>query len=168
MAEDLPHPAGPVPGGPVLGSPVPGSPVPGSAAPESAVPGGPRRPAGALEAEVLAVLQAAREPLNPGQVQQRLAARRSELSYSTVVTILSRLHAKGMLARQRAGRAFAYTPVDEASFAAGRMSQALEAGPGHDVVLAKFASSLSSRDARLLRSLLAGGQDGAGGDGEPG
>src|SRR5690348_4025408 len=85
----------------------------------------PRRPSGALEAEVLAVLRAAGMPLTPGQVRERLDARpRGELSYSTVVTIISRLHAKGLLARERAGRGFAYTPVDPASLAAGQMSQA--------------------------------------------
>ena len=116
-----------------------------------------RRPAGALEAGALRVLQATGAPLTPGQVQQHLAAGQyGQLSYSTVVTTLTRLHAKGLLARQRSGRAFAYTPVDEASLAAARMSQALQAGPGHGAVLAKFASGLSHRDARLLRELLTG------------
>lgn len=118
--------------------------------------GAARRPAGALEAEVLAVLQAARGPLSPGEVRQRLAARLTgQLSYSTVVTIMSRLHAKGLLARHRAGRAFAYAPVDDAHLAASRMSQALEAGGNRDAVLTRFVSGLSGRDARLLRRLLA-------------
>ena len=111
-----------------------------------------RRPAGALEAEILALLRAARMPLSPGQVRDRLAA--DELSYSTVVTILSRLHAKGLLSRQRDGRAFVYTVVDEASLAASRMSQALAVGHDHDAVLTRFVSGLSGRDAELLRRLL--------------
>ena len=37
-------------------------------------PGASRRPSGALEAEVLAVLRAAGTPLSPGQVRERLAA----------------------------------------------------------------------------------------------
>jgi predicted transcriptional regulator len=120
-------------------------------------PGEPRRPAGALEAEVMAVLRAAGAPLSPGQVRERLAAREQrELSYSTVVTIVSRLHAKGLLARARAGRGFAYTPVDAASLAAGQMSRALDAGADHQAVLSRFVSGLSGRDARLLRRLLAG------------
>jgi predicted transcriptional regulator len=123
-----------------------------------------RRPAGALEAEVLATLAAAGTPLTAGQVQQRLAGRPdAELSYSTVVTILSRLHVKGLAVRERSGRAFAYAPVDKASFAASQMSQALDAGPDHDVVLARFASGLSPRDAGLLRRLL-GDAAASGGD----
>ena len=123
-----------------------------------------RRPAGALEAEVMAVLRASDAPLSPGQVRERLAVRpRGELSYSTVVTIVSRLHAKGLLARERAGRGFVYTPVDPASLAAGLMSRALDAEVDHGAVLTRFVSVLSGRDTRLLRRLLAGdegpGQD---------
>jgi predicted transcriptional regulator len=53
--------------------------------------GAERRAAGALEAEILAILRAADGPLTPGEVRERLAVR-PELSYSTVVTIGSRLH----------------------------------------------------------------------------
>jgi predicted transcriptional regulator len=123
-------------------------------------PGVPRRAAGTLEAEVLGILHGASGPLSPGEVRQRLTAgQRGELSYSTVVTIVSRLHAKGLLARQRAGRGFTYTPVDEASLAASRMSQAMGSGTDHDAVLSRFVSGLSGRDARLLRQLLAGDPD---------
>jgi predicted transcriptional regulator len=150
-------------------------------------PGAERRAAGALEAEILAILRAADGPLTPGEVRQRLApvqasavqadtvqastvqadtvqadtvqadGQRGELSYSTVVTIVSRLHAKGLLARQRAGRGFTYTPVDDASLAASRMSRVLGSENDHDAVLSRFVSGLSGRDARLLRELLASG-----------
>ena len=123
-------------------------------------PGPPRRPHGALEAEVMDVLRAAGAPLSPGQVRERLAARQlEELSYSTVVTIVSRLHAKGLLERERTGRAFAYRPVDDASLAASQMRQALQAGTDHGAVLSRFVSGLSGRDARLLRQLLGEDED---------
>lgn len=134
-----------------------------------------RRAAGALEAEIRAILREADGPLTPGEVRERLAQRqpggsppsseapadgpRGELSYSTVVTIVSRLHAKGLLARQRAGRGFTYTPLDDASLAARRMSQALGSERDHDAVLSRFVSGLSSRDAGLLRELLASDGD---------
>ena len=141
---------------------------PAGAAERQAAGASERRAAGALEAEILAILREADGPLSPGEVRQRLAARpqpggpRGELSYSTVVTIVSRLHAKGLLARQRAGRGFTYTPVDDASLAASRMSQVLGSEHDHDAVLSRFVSGLSSRDARLLRELLAGDTDPAG------
>src|SRR5438270_10197990 len=99
-------------------------------------PAGGRRAAGELEREVLAVLQAAGQALTPGTVGERLGG---ELSYSTVVTILSRLHAKGILSRSRSGRAYAYAPVaDMPGLAAQRMHQMLAAEPDRDVVLARF------------------------------
>jgi predicted transcriptional regulator len=138
----------------------------------SSAAGAERRASGALEAEILAIVRAADGPLTPGEVRQRLApatqagpdqadGQRGELSYSTVVTIVSRLHAKGLLARQRAGRGFTYTPVDEASLAASRMSQVLGSENDHDAVLSRFVSGLSRRDARLLRELLASGSPAA-------
>ncbi len=114
-------------------------------------PGASRRPHGALEAEVMDVLRTAPGSLSPGQVRERLA---EDLSYSTVVTIVSRLHAKGLLERERTGRAFVYRPVDDASRAASQMSQALQAGSDRDAVLSRFVSGLSGRDARMLRELL--------------
>jgi predicted transcriptional regulator len=127
-------------------------------------PGVARRAAGTLEAEVLGILREASGPLSPGEVRQRVSAgRHGELSYSTIVTIVSRLHDKGLLARQRAGRGFTYTPVDEASLAASRMSQALGSGIDRDAVLSRFVSGLSGRDARLLRRLLTNGQEPAAG-----
>jgi predicted transcriptional regulator len=120
--------------------------------------GAARRAAGELEAEVLGILRDA-GPLSPGEVRQRVSAgQRGELSYSTVVTIVSRLHEKGLLARQRVGRGFTYSPVDEASLAASRMSQALGSGSDRGAVLSRFVSGLSGRDTRLLRRLLADGR----------
>ena len=111
-----------------------------------------RRAAGELEAAVLAVLQAAGSPLSPGEVRDRLGG---GLAYTTVVTILSRLHGKGVLDRRKAGRAFVYTPVaDEPGLAARRMAQMLDAEPDREEVLARFVSGLSGKDEELLRRML--------------
>jgi predicted transcriptional regulator len=113
---------------------------------------GSRRGAGELEAAALAVLQAARTALTPGQVRERLGG---PLAYTTVVTILSRLHAKGVLSRVRSGRAYAYAPVaDEPGLAARRMRGVLEAEDDREAVLARFVSGLSPADERLLRRML--------------
>jgi predicted transcriptional regulator len=113
---------------------------------------GSRRAAGELEAAVLAVLQAAGSVLTPGQVRERLGGR---LAYTTVVTILSRLRAKGVLTRVRSGRGYAYAPVaDEAGLAARRMRGVLEATGDRETVLARFVSGLSPADELLLRRML--------------
>ena len=113
---------------------------------------GRRRGPGELEAEVLATLWSAETPLTAGDVQARLA---SPLAYSTVVTILSRLHVKGTLERQPHGRAYAYRPVaDEPGMAARRMRQVLDAEENRQQVLARFVSDLSDEDESVLRNLL--------------
>jgi predicted transcriptional regulator len=113
---------------------------------------GARRGAGELEATVLAVLQAADCPLTPGEVRDQLG---DGLAYTTVVTILSRLHGKGVLDRHKVGRAFRYAPVaDEPGLAARRMARVLDGEADREAVLARFVSGLSSSDEDLLRRML--------------
>ncbi len=106
---------------------------------------------------MLAVLQAAGSALTPGEVRDQLGA---GLAYTTVVTILSRLHAKGVLRRTRTGRAYAYSPVaDVPGLAARRMRGVLDAEPDREAVLARFVSELSASDDELLRRMLAADPD---------
>jgi predicted transcriptional regulator len=117
-----------------------------------------RRGAGELAGEVLGILQAAGTPLSPADVRERLGG---DLAYTTVVTILSRLHVKGVLDRERSGRAFRYSPVaDEPGLAARRMASVLAAEPDREAVLARFVSNLSGEDEQALRRML-GSVDGA-------
>jgi predicted transcriptional regulator len=127
-----------------------------------------RRAAGELADEVLGILHAAGEPLSPADVRERLGG---GLAYTTVVTILSRLHAKGVLDRARSGRAYRYAPVaDEPGLAARRMASVLAGEPDRQAVLARFVSGLSDEDERALRRMLdetggAGGDSSVGGAG---
>ena len=87
---------------------------------------GARRAAGQLEAAALGVLQAAGSPLTPARVRDELG---DDLAYTTVVTILSRLHAKGVLTRQRSGRAYSYAPVADEPIAFARPQARAEDRP---------------------------------------
>jgi predicted transcriptional regulator len=128
---------------------------------DSAVAPAGRRAAGELEAAVLTVLQGAGSPLSPGEVRERIGG---SLAYTTVVTILSRLHAKGVLERHKAGRAYLYSPVaDEPGLAARRMARVLDGEADREAVLARFVSALSDSDEELLRRML--GDPGLGGAG---
>ncbi len=116
------------------------------------------RPRGALEQEVLACLAAAGRPLTVAEV---LADLGDDLAYTTVMTTLSRLHAKGALAREPSGRAFAYSPAAdpasmEASVTARRMSRLLDSGQNRADVLARFVADLAPADEQMLTELLAG------------
>ncbi|QHC20170.1 BlaI/MecI/CopY family transcriptional regulator [Streptomyces sp. GS7] len=117
-----------------------------------------RRGQGQLEAQVLAALHHAPGPVTAAWVQDRLG---DGLAYTTVMTILSRLHTKGAVTRERTGRAYAWTPAaDEAGLAALRMRRVLDGEPDRDAVLTSFVSALSAHDEQLLRSLLDRVEDG--------
>lgn len=113
---------------------------------------GERRPVGSLEREILGLLQASPDALTAGDVLRRLGG---ALSYSTVVTVLSRMHDKGLLTRAKQGRSYAYTPVaDSHGLTARRMRQVLESDSDREAVLSRFVDSLGAGDEQLLRHLL--------------
>jgi len=131
-----------------------------------------RRSPGSLEAEILNVLHTARRELSPAQVRERLASG-ATLSYSAVVTTLTRLHGKGVVTRRRAGRAFLYlAESDAASLVAWRMNRLLDEQADHRPALTHFVAALSPGDEALIRQLLGDGsthQDrGAAAPGTPG
>ncbi len=116
---------------------------------------GGRHAAGWLENEVLTALWAAGEPMTPAMVQEVLPR---ELAYTTVMTVLHRLHIKGLVDRQRSGRAFAYQRViDAAELAARQMRSALDRGRSRAAVLQRVVAGLSADDERVLHELLGGG-----------
>jgi predicted transcriptional regulator len=118
-----------------------------------------RRAAGELESTVLAALQRAGSALSPGEVRERIGG---DLAYTTVVTILSRLQAKGVLDRQKTGRVYRYAPVaDQPGLAARRMTRVLDEQADREAVLARFVSSLAGSDEELIRKMLAGPDRGA-------
>lgn len=65
---------------------------------------------GPLELEVLGLLNTGGEQ-SVGDVQVALKVRGHELAYTTVMTVLTRLHAKEMLQRRKEGRSFLYRTV---------------------------------------------------------
>jgi predicted transcriptional regulator len=67
---------------------------------------------GPLEAEVMAVLWASDRPMPVRDVVRAVnAGRGSPLAYTTVLTVMTRLAGKKVLARSRTGREYRYTPV---------------------------------------------------------
>lgn len=101
---------------------------------------------------MLSVLRLAPGPATAAWVQERLDG---DLAYTTVMTILSRLLAKGAVTRERIGRAFTWQAAsDEAGLAALRMRRVLDGEADREAVLASFVTALSADDERLLRGLL--------------
>lgn len=107
---------------------------------------------GALEHEVLVHLWQLPGAATPAEV---LAHMCDDLAYTTVMTILARLWKKGLVTRERRGRAFAYQAVfTEAELAARRMGAALERANDRAAVLSRFVGQLSKNDERILRRVL--------------
>jgi predicted transcriptional regulator len=116
-----------------------------------------RRPPGELEAEVLAVLRAAGRMVSPAEVYAAVGER---LAYTTVTTILHRLHRKGLAVRQRHGRGFAYAPAqDEVTHTANAMHTLLRQGTDRAAVFARFLHDLSPEDERLLQQVVRDAED---------
>src|SRR5436190_21503822 len=103
-----------------------------------------RRRAGELEGDVLAALWAADGPLVPAEVQ---AAVGGDLAYTTVMTILVRLHDKGVIEREKVGRAFAYRPVvAENDVVADQVRRLLDRGHSRTAVLQGLVEGLAPGD----------------------
>ena len=117
----------------------------------------PARGRGELEREVLACVAAATAPVTASEV---LADLGGGLAYTTVMTTLARLEAKGVLARTMPGRAYAYSLVGdpaqvEEALAAHRMRRVLDSRGDRASVLARFVAELPAEDEQTLRALLA-------------
>lgn len=108
---------------------------------------------GALEREVLTRLWASKTPLTPAEVAAGMA---SPPAYTTVMTILTRLWRKSLVSREPRGRAFAYTPlVTEGQYAARQMRASLEAASNREDALSHFVGTLTKREERALRRVIA-------------
>jgi len=109
---------------------------------------------GELEASALDVLWAAASPLSVRDVASRLK-RRPALAYTTVMTVLDRLHDKGFVAREMDGRAYLYRPrIGREALMGERAASALsKQGPPESAVLMAFLDSVESRDPKVLDHL---------------
>ena len=113
-----------------------------------------RRATGELEAEVLEALWDDGGRMTPSEVGARLHVEQ-ELAYTTVMTVLTRLYEKGVLCRERRGRAWAYQPVStREEHAAGRMNEILHCGGDRSKALARFVDQMTPAERERLRKLL--------------
>ena len=108
---------------------------------------------GELERAVMDVLWGHREPLSVRAVHEELTGR--NLAYTTVMTVLTRLAAKNVVRRERAGRAWLYTPrTSRDEYVAGLMLEALALTGDRVSALTRFAHSVSTDEADTLRHAL--------------
>jgi predicted transcriptional regulator len=117
----------------------------------------PRKPLGELESAILGVLWDGGTKLSVRRVQECLE-RDQAPAYTTVMTVLDRMFDKGLVARQKDGKAFVYWPTftREAYLGeqAARMLTELEVPVQRDVLMA-FLDSAEHADPAVLDELSA-------------
>jgi predicted transcriptional regulator len=112
---------------------------------------------GSLESTVLDALSRAGEPLSVREVQARLD-RKAELAYTTVLTVLDRLHEKDLVRREKRGRAFYYEPLLTSEQWRGQHAARLLAGrscPPNRAVLMAFLDGAERVSPEVLGELSA-------------
>lgn len=110
---------------------------------------------GDLEATIMERMWAATEPLTVRQVHTDLTGQRP-LAYTTVMTVMDKLHRKGWLDREPVGRAYAYAPVvSREQYTADLMGEALSASSDRSATLVAFVEHLGPAEAAELRTALA-------------
>jgi predicted transcriptional regulator len=98
-------------------------------------------------------LWSATAPVTARDVQESLADR--ALATTTVLTVLGRLERKGLVTRQRDGRAHRYRAVaSREDHVAELMRDALDAAPDRGAALARFLGTIPPDERAALRELL--------------
>ena len=109
---------------------------------------------GPLETRVLELLWAQQCPATVGHIRRALP----ELAYTTIMTTLDRLYRKGLLLRDKDGRAFAYAPRYTraellSELISGHVADLLGAAEEGAVLLSTLVRVVGRTDAALLDEL---------------
>ncbi|MBB3600875.1 putative transcriptional regulator [Mycolicibacterium sp. BK556] len=110
---------------------------------------------GELEATVMAKVWD-RDPytVTVREIFDELAAER-RIAYTTVMSTMDNLHAKGWLDREKDGRAYRYWAVmTREEHTASLMREALEGGGRPELVLAHFVAQMDDEESEGLRAAL--------------
>ncbi|MBE0429930.1 MAG: BlaI/MecI/CopY family transcriptional regulator [Thermoleophilia bacterium] len=114
-----------------------------------------RQVLGDLEAEIMELCWK-ESPCSVRDVHERIARKRP-IAYTTVMTVMSRLAEKGLLERQRQGRAFLYVPTaSREEFCSETVSVVVRGllGGFGEPVLSQFVDTIGNQDAAKLDELV--------------
>ncbi|HUF24548.1 MAG TPA: BlaI/MecI/CopY family transcriptional regulator [Vicinamibacterales bacterium] len=109
---------------------------------------------GPLEARVLDALWTRGRPCSVRDLQHAFPG----VAYTTLMTTLDRLHRKGVLVREKLGRAFVYAPRESrerflAARAGGGLAPLLADREGAGALLSFFVDAVERQDEALLDEL---------------
>lgn len=107
---------------------------------------------GELESRIMDVVWSAESPLSVQDVADQVDG---APAYTTVITVIERLRAKGWVQRHREGRAFRYQATgSRGQYTAQLMGQLLQDSRDRPGALLSFAGQLDPTDAQALRDAL--------------
>lgn len=113
------------------------------------------RQLGRLEAAVMRRLWDWDRPASVRMVLEDLRRER-EIAYTTVMTVLDNLHGKGLVRREKEGRAYRYTPtMTREEHTAGMLEDVLSASADRERTLLHFVGQMSTDEISDLRAALA-------------
>ncbi|MEU0052726.1 BlaI/MecI/CopY family transcriptional regulator [Streptomyces sp. NPDC006184] len=109
---------------------------------------------GDLEAEIMDRLWSWGRPATVRELVDDLNKQRP-LAYTTVLTVADILHGKGLLQREKLGRAWQYTPTrSRESYTAALMQDALGVSSDRSSALAHFVERITQDEQEALRRAL--------------
>lgn len=111
---------------------------------------------GTLEAQIMNVLWETENPLCVQDVVNRLQEKGKSAAYTTIMTTMGRLHAKGLLSRDMQGRAYYYQPrVSQRELTSNVTRQVIDGllSTFAEPAIAYFVEALSDEHPDKLKTL---------------
>ncbi|MFD9942418.1 BlaI/MecI/CopY family transcriptional regulator [Nonomuraea sp. NPDC059023] len=113
-----------------------------------------KRGLGELESTIMDRMWAYHKPAAVRDVLEDLRKDR-EIAYTTVMTVMDKLHTKGLLKRKPVGRAYVYEPVaSKEAYTAELMRDSLAASGNQAATLVHFLERLTPEEATALEAAL--------------
>src|SRR5499427_5476851 len=110
---------------------------------------------GDLEMAIMQVMWAGDRPYVVREVRERMQYSRP-VAYTTVMTVMNILHRKGVLHREKLGRAWRYWPVEAREDHDARlMAEVLRSGGDQSVTMRRFLERVSDDETGSLCCALA-------------
>ncbi|MEV0385428.1 BlaI/MecI/CopY family transcriptional regulator [Nonomuraea sp. NPDC050643] len=109
---------------------------------------------GELESTIMDRMWAIKEPASVRDVLEHLRQDRA-LAYTTVMTVMDKLHTKGLLKRRPVGRAYIYEAVSsKEAYTAEVMRESLARSGNQAATLVHFLERLTPEEASALEAAL--------------
>jgi predicted transcriptional regulator len=109
---------------------------------------------GELESAIMDVVWAGDRAYMVREVRERLSYNRP-VAYTTVMTVMNILYGKGVLRREKHGRAWRYWPVESREEHDARlMAEVLRSGGNEHITMLRFVERVSDEEMASLRDAV--------------